>query len=206
LIKISGFLQRLLALLCLFVTSPLLLILALVVRLFFGSPVLFRQKRPGLHGHPFQLIKFRTMTNGRDEFGDLLSDEKRLTPSGKFLRRTSLDELPELLNIFMGDMVFVGPRPLLMHYIPLYSAQQARRHEVKPGLTGWAQANGRNSLSWEEKFDLDVWYVDHRGILLDLRILWLTLATVIRRKGISSDGQVTMAPFTGSAPFRKVQR
>ena len=202
---VSSFFQRLLALLCLFVACPLLLTLALVVRIYLGSPVLFRQNRPGLYGRTFQLIKFRTMINGRDEFGALLSDEKRLTPFGKFLRRTSLDELPELLNIFMGDMVFVGPRPLLMHYIPLYSPEQARRHEVKPGLTGWAQVNGRNSLSWEEKFDLDVWYVDHRGILLDLRILWLTLATVIRRKGISSDGQVTMAPFTGSAPFRKVQ-
>ena len=203
---ISSFLQRLLALLCLFVASPLLLTLALVVRIYLGSPVLFRQNRPGLYARPFQLIKFRTMTNGRDEFGDLLSDEKRLTPFGNFLRRTSLDELPELLNIFMGDMVFVGPRPLLMHYIPLYSVHQARRHEVKPGLTGWAQVNGRNSLSWEEKFDLDVWYVDHCSIRLDLRILWLTLATVVRREGISSDGHLTVPPFTGSAPSRKVHK
>lgn len=203
---ISVFLQRLLALLFLFVTSPLLLTLALVVRFFLGSPVLFRQKRPGLHGRPFQLIKFRTMTNGRDEYGAYLSDEQRLTPFGKFLRRTSLDELPELINILMGDMVFVGPRPLLMQYLPLYSPEQARRHEVKPGLTGWAQVHGRNSLSWEEKFDLDVWYVDHRGILLDLRILWLTLLTVIRREGISSDGYLTMPPFTGIDPSRKVHQ
>ena len=204
--RFSYFLQRLFALILLVVFSPLLLSLALVVRLRFGAPVLFNQIRSGLYGRPFRLFKFRTMTNERDVCGVLLLDEHRLTPFGQWLRRTSLDELPQLLNIFLGDMVFVGPRPLLIDYISLYSFEQARRHEVKPGLTGWAQVQGRNSLSWEEKFDLDVWYVDHRGIPLDLRILWLTLATVIRRKGISSDGQVTMAPFTASAPFRKDQR
>ncbi len=203
---IADLLQRLIAFLCLLVLSPLLIFIALLVRLRLGAPVFFLQNRPGLHGRPFRLCKFRTMTNRCDQSGVLLADEKRLTNFGKWLRRTSLDELPELINILMGDMVFVGPRPLLMQYLPLYSPEQARRHEVKPGLTGWAQVNGRNSLSWEEKFDLDVWYLDHRGILLDLRILWLTLATVIRRKGISSDGQVTMAPFTGSAPSHKVQR
>lgn len=200
---IADLLQRLIALLCLLVFSPLLIFIALAVRLRLGAPVFFLQNRPGLYGRPFQLIKFRTMTNGRDEYGDFLLDEKRLTPFGKFLRRTSLDELPELINILMGDMFFVGPRPLLMQYLPLYSPEQARRHDVKPGLTGWAQVHGRNSLSWEEKFVLDVWYVDHRGILLDLLILWLTLATVIRREGISSDGHLTMPPFTGSDLSRK---
>ena len=203
---IADLLQRLIAFLCLLVLSPLLIFIALLVRLRLGAPVFFLQNRPGLHGRPFRLCKFRTMTNRCDQSGVLLADEKRLTNFGKWLRRTSLDELPELINILMGDMVFVGPRPLLMQYLPLYSPEQARRHEVKPGLTGWAQVNGRNSLSWEEKFDLDVWYLDHRGILLDLRILWLTLATVIRRKGISSDGQVTMAPFTGCASSRKVYK
>ncbi|MDB4485961.1 sugar transferase [Synechococcus sp. AH-707-B22] len=196
--KTPDFLQRLIALLFLIVLSPLLTFIALAVRLRLGAPVFFLQNRPGLYGRPFQLIKFRTMTNACDEYGDYLLDEKRLTLFGKFLRRTSLDELPELINILMGDMVFVGPRPLLMQYLPLYSEEQARRHDVKPGLTGWAQVHGRNSLSWEEKFDLDVWYVDHCGILLDLRILWLTLRTVVRREGISSVGHVTMPPFTGS--------
>ena len=201
---IADLLQRLIALLCLLVFSPLLIFIALAVRLRLGAPVFFLQNRPGLYGRPFQLIKFRTMTNGRDEYGDFRSDEQRLTPFGRFLRRTSLDELPELINILMGDMVFVGPRPLLMQYLPLYSPEQARRHDVKPGLTGWAQVHGRNSLSWEEKFDLDVWYVDHRGIPLDLRILWLTLSIVIRREGISSVGHLTMPPFTGSASSCKI--
>jgi len=194
----SDLLQRLLALLLLLLLSPLLLTIALVVRLRLGGPVLFRQQRPGLHGRPFQLVKFRTMTQRRDAVGVLLPDAQRLTPVGQWLRRSSLDELPELLNILRGEMAFVGPRPLLMEYLPLYSPEQARRHDVRPGLTGWAQVQGRNALSWEEKFRLDVWYVDHRSLGLDLRILWLTLATVIRRDGISAAGEATMTPFTGS--------
>lgn len=194
----TDLLQRLLALLLLLLLSPLLLTIALVVRLRLGGPVLFRQQRPGLHGRPFQLVKFRTMTQRRNALGVLLPDAQRLTPVGQWLRRSSLDELPELLNILRGEMAFVGPRPLLMEYLPLYSPEQARRHDVRPGLTGWAQVQGRNALSWEEKFRLDVWYVDHRSLGLDLRILWLTLATVIRRDGISAAGEATMAPFTGS--------
>lgn len=194
----TDLLQRLLALLLLLLLSPLLLTIALVVRLRLGGPVLFRQQRPGLHGRPFQLVKFRTMTQRRDAVGVLLPDAQRLTPVGQWLRRSSLDELPELLNILRGEMAFVGPRPLLMEYLPLYSPEQARRHDVRPGLTGWAQVQGRNALSWEEKFRLDVWYVDHRSLGLDLRILWLTLATVIRRDGISAAGEATMTPFTGS--------
>lgn len=196
--NVSDPLQRLLALLLLLLLSPLLLTIALVVRLRLGGPVLFRQQRPGLHGRPFQLVKFRTMTQRRDAVGVLLPDAQRLTPVGQWLRRSSLDELPELLNILRGEMAFVGPRPLLMEYLPLYSPEQARRHDVRPGLTGWAQVQGRNALSWEEKFRLDVWYVDHRSLGLDLRILWLTLATVIRRDGISAAGEATMTPFTGS--------
>ena len=191
-------LQRLLALVLLILLSPLLLAIAIAVRLRLGGPVLFSQQRPGLHGRPFQLVKFRTMTERRDGDGSLLPDEQRLTPFGQWLRRSSLDELPELFNILRGDMVFVGPRPLLMEYLPLYSQEQARRHLVKPGLTGWAQVQGRNALSWEERFRLDVWYVDNRSLALDLRILWLTILTVIRRDGISAVGEATMTPFRGS--------
>ena len=168
------------------------------MRLRLGGPVLFSQQRPGLHGRPFQLVKFRTMTQCRDGNGALLPDEQRLTPFGQWLRRSSLDELPELFNILRGDMVFVGPRPLLMEYLPLYSHEQARRHLVRPGLTGWAQVQGRNSLSWEDKFRLDVWYVDNRSLALDLWIVWLTIVTVIRRDGINAVGEATMTPFTGS--------
>jgi len=193
----ADLLQRLLALLLLLLLSPLLLAIGLVVRLRLGGPVLFRQQRPGLHGQPFQLIKFRTMTQQRDAFGALLPDAQRLTPMGQWLRTSSLDELPELLNILRGEMAFVGPRPLLMEYMSLYSSEQARRHEVKPGLTGWAQVQGRNSLGWGEKFRLDVWYVDNRSLVLDLYIIWLTLVIVLRRKGISAAGQATMTPFTG---------
>jgi lipopolysaccharide/colanic/teichoic acid biosynthesis glycosyltransferase len=194
----SDLLQRLLALLLLLLLSPLLLAIALVVRLRLGGPVLFSQQRPGLHSRPFRLIKFRTMTHQRDAHGALLPDAQRLTPVGQWLRTSSLDELPELLNILRGEMAFVGPRPLLMEYLPLYTPEQARRHHVKPGLTGWAQVQGRNALSWEEKFRLDIWYVDHHNLWLDLRILWLTLAAVIRREGISAAGEATMTPFTGS--------
>ena len=195
---VSDLLQRLLALVLLVLFSPLMLAIAIVVRLRLGGPVLFSQRRPGLHGRPFQLVKFRTMTQCRDGDGALLPDEQRLTSFGQWLRRSSLDELPELFNILRGDMVFVGPRPLLMEYLPLYSPEQARRHLVRPGLTGWAQVQGRNSLSWEDKFRLDVWYVDNRNLALDLRILWLTILTVIRRDGISAVGEATMTPFTGS--------
>ncbi len=178
---------------------PLLLLWALVRRKL-GSPVLFRQVRPGLHGRPFMMVKFRTMTDERGADGELLPDARRLTSFGRFLRATSLDELPELWNVLRGEMSLVGPRPLLMEYLPLYSPEQARRHEVRPGITGWAQVNGRNALSWEGRFKLDVWYVDHRSLWLDLRILWLTVRKVIVREGISAQGEATMPRFTGNKP------
>ena len=180
--------------------APPLLLLSVLVRISFGSPVLFRQVRPGLHGRPFMVVKFRTMTDERGADGELLPDAQRLTAFGRFLRATSLDELPELWNVLRGEMSLVGPRPLLMEYLPLYSPEQARRHEVRPGITGWAQVNGRNALSWEERFKLDVWYVDHRSLGLDLRILWLTLRKVIVREGINAKGEATMPKFTGSKP------
>jgi len=179
--------------------SPLLLVLALMVRTRLGSPVLFRQTRPGLNGKPFLMYKFRTMTDERDESGELLPDARRLTRFGGFLRSSSLDELPELLNVLKGEMSLVGPRPLLMEYLPLYSAEQARRHEVPPGITGWAQVNGRNAIGWDEKFKLDLWYVEHRSLALDLRILWLTVAKVFQREGISQQGQATMEKFRGNS-------
>jgi len=187
------------AVLGLLVIFPLLVTLAILVRIQHGSPVLFRQQRPGLHGQPFYMYKFRTMTDKRDDMGNLLPDEQRLTGFGRFLRSTSLDELPELINVLKGEMSLVGPRPLLMEYLPLYSPEQARRHEVRPGITGWAQVNGRNAISWEEKFRLDVWYVDNCSLLTDLRILWMTLIKVFRREGISQEGRSTMEKFTGSA-------
>jgi len=167
------------------------------VRHVLGRPVFFHQTRPGLHGRPFRMIKFRTMTDARSGGGQLLPDEERLGTFGRFLRTTSLDELPELWNVLKGEMSLVGPRPLLMEYLPLYSKEQARRHDVRPGITGWAQVNGRNALSWEEKFKLDVWYVDHRSFWLDLRILWLTLCKVLARDGISAPGEATMPRFIG---------
>jgi lipopolysaccharide/colanic/teichoic acid biosynthesis glycosyltransferase len=175
-----------------------LALLAWQVRRKLGSPVLFTQLRPGLHNKPFRMVKFRTMTDARDAKGVLLPDLQRITPFGSFLRTTSMDELPELWNVFRGDMSLVGPRPLLMEYIPLYSPDQARRNEVRPGITGWAQVNGRNAISWEEKFQLDVWYVDHLTICLDFRILWMTLCKVIVRQGISAKGEATMPRFEGS--------
>ncbi|WP_395348669.1 sugar transferase [Variovorax sp. UC122_21] len=168
------------------------------VRRKLGSPVFFRQTRPGQSGQPFEMIKFRTMTDARGADGQLLPDGERLTPFGRFLRSSSLDELPELWNVLRGDMSLVGPRPLLMEYLPLYSTKQARRHEVRPGITGWAQVNGRNALGWEEKFELDVWYVDNQSLWLDLRILWLTVKKVIVREGISAAGEATMPRFNGS--------
>lgn len=175
---------------------PLLALYGLV-RIKLGSPVLFRQMRPGLHGRPFVLVKFRTMTNERGSDGELLPDAQRLTTFGRLLRASSLDELPELWNVLQGEMSLVGPRPLLMEYLPLYTPQQARRHEVRPGVTGWAQVNGRNALSWTERFNLDVWYVDHHSLWLDLRILWLTVRKVAAREGVSAQGDVTMPRFTG---------
>ena len=173
-------------------------VLAGLVALLLGRPLFFRQTRPGLHGEPFNLIKFRTMSDARDHAGNLLPDAQRSTRFGRFLRNTSVDELPELWNVLRGDMSLVGPRPLLMEYLPLYTIEQARRLEVRPGLTGWAQVNGRNALSWEDKFRLDVWYVDNRTVALDLRILWLTLRKVLAREGISAAGEETMPKFTGS--------
>lgn len=173
-------------------------VLALLVRQRLGSPVLFRQVRPGLHGRPFEMIKFRTMTDDRLPDGTLMPDGERLTRFGRWLRATSLDELPELWNVVRGDMSLVGPRPLLMSYLSLYSPFQARRHEVRPGITGWAQVNGRNAVSWEERFRLDVWYVENRSFLLDLKILAMTVRTAVLREGISAPGEATMSRFTGS--------
>jgi lipopolysaccharide/colanic/teichoic acid biosynthesis glycosyltransferase len=187
-----------LALLAAILLAPVLAVVAVLVRTRLGSPVLFRQLRPGLHGQPFQMVKFRTMTDARGADGVLLPDAVRLTPFGQFLRRASLDELPELWNVLRGEMSLVGPRPLLMQYLPLYSPAQARRHAVRPGVTGWAQVNGRNALSWDEKFAADVWYVDNRSFWLDLKILALTVLAVLGRKGISAAGEATMPPFTGS--------
>ncbi|KWT97590.1 MULTISPECIES: sugar transferase [unclassified Variovorax] len=167
------------------------------VRRELGSPVFFCQMRPGLHGRPFRMVKFRTMTDARGLDGRVLPDADRLTPFGRFLRASSLDELPELWNVLKGDMSLIGPRPLLAEYLPLYSRVQARRHDVRPGITGWAQINGRNTLSWDQKFELDVWYVDNRSARLDLRILWLTMRKVLARDGISASGEATMPRFTG---------
>ena len=182
----------------LLVLWPVLLVLVLLVRSKLGSPAIFCQERPGKNGRVFRLYKLRTMTDERDEDGRLLPDEQRLTPFGRTLRSLSMDELPELWNIFRGDMSLVGPRPLLVKYLPLYNAQQARRHEVMPGLTGWAQVNGRNLVTWEDKFTMDVWYVDHISFALDLKILWLTVKAVLRREGISAESSATMEEFQGS--------
>jgi len=178
--------------------GPWMLAVILLVLLCIGRPVFFTQMRPGLRGAPFRFIKFRTMTNKCGSDGTLLPDEDRLVPLGRFLRKTSLDELPSLWNVLRGDMSMVGPRPLLMRYLPLYSADQARRHEVKPGVTGWAQINGRNTISWEEKFGLDVWYVDNHSIWLDIRILVMTIPKTLFARGISADGHATMPEFFGS--------
>ena len=193
--RLLDFIAALLGLIAL--ALPLLLLMALIRRRL-GSPVFFRQTRPGLHGQPFEMVKFRTMTDACGPDGALLPDAERLTPFGRFLRSTSLDELPELWNVLKGDMSLVGPRPLLMEYLPLYSPEQARRHAVRPGVTGWAQVNGRNAISWEEKFALDTWYVDHQSLLLDMKILWLTVKKVLVREGISAAGEATIGKFTGS--------
>ncbi|HDX9579222.1 TPA: sugar transferase [Bacillus pseudomycoides] len=178
--------------------SSIILVVAILVRLKLGSPILFKQQRPGLHGKPFYLYKFRTMTNERDSSGEPLPDELRLTSFGKFLRKYSVDELPQLINVVKGDLSLVGPRPLLMEYLPLYSNEQAARHHVRPGITGWAQVNGRNSISWDEKFKLDIWYVEHQTFLLDLKILYLTVIKVLKSEGIQNDNHVTMPIFKGS--------
>ena len=193
----------------LIVLSPFLLLIILAIRIKMGRPVLFRQMRPGLRGKPFYMYKFRTMTNKRNAAGELLPDEMRLTWLGHFLRTTSLDELPELFNVLKGEMSLVGPRPLLMQYMDRYTPEQARRHEVKPGITGWAQVNGRNAISWEEKFALDVWYVDNRSLWLDIKILAITIWKVFRREGISARGEATMPEFRGSYEqevYNEVQR
>ncbi|PLQ01551.1 sugar transferase [Cupriavidus pauculus] len=186
-----------LAIFALIVLGVPLLVLIWMVRTRLGSPVFFRQTRPGLHGKPFVMVKFRTMTDARGPDGELLPDADRMTAFGRFLRASSLDELPELWNVIKGEMSLVGPRPLLMEYLPLYSPEQARRHDVRPGVTGWAQVNGRNALGWDEKFALDVWYVDHQSLWLDIRVLWLTVRKVLVREGISAAGEATMSKFTG---------
>lgn len=191
-------LDLLLSTLGLVILSPLLLVIALLVWMAFGRPLLFRQVRPGYKGKPFFINKFRTMSDARDSQGNLLPDAARLTSLGRFLRASSLDELPELINILRGEMSCVGPRPLLMQYLPRYTPEQARRHLALPGITGWAQVNGRNALSWEDKFRLDVWYVDHWSFGLDLKILWMTLFKVLRREGINQPGQATTEEFMGS--------
>ena len=191
-------LDFLIALILLIALAPLLALLALAVRWKLGSPVLFAQTRPGLHGAPFEFYKFRTMTDARDAAGVLVPDAARLTPFGELMRKLSLDELPQLVNVLIGDMSLVGPRPLLMEYLPLYSERQARRHAVRPGITGWAQVNGRNALDWEERFELDLWYVEHRSFWLDLKIIAMTAWRMLRPQGIAQPGHATMSKFTGS--------
>lgn len=196
-------LKRILDVLLVLLLAPLLvpvgLFLSLVIRNLIGNSVIFAQNRPGLHGVPFKMFKFRTMLRTVDDHGNLLPDEQRITKFGRFLRSTSLDELPGLWNVLKGEMSLVGPRPLLMEYLPLYNEEQARRHEVRPGITGWAQVNGRNAIGWEEKFDLDIWYVDNNNIWLDIKILFLTIFKVFRREGISAAGEATMPKFKGSS-------
>jgi len=185
---------------------PLLMVLAFLVHIRIGSPVLFTQIRPGLHGIPFRILKFRTMNDARDPNGNILPDDIRLTSFGKFLRSASLDELPELINVLMGDMSLVGPRPLLIEYLDRYTPEQARRHEVRPGITGWSQLNGRNALTWEERFQLDVWYVDNRSLWLDIKILYFTLWKTVKRENINQKGQATMSKFMGTGSHTKAQR
>lgn len=200
---IKSILDRLVAAIALLFFSPLLLIIAIAIYTRMGSPIFFSPVRPGKNGCIFTLYKFRTMTNERDADGNFLPDEQRLTALGQFLRKTSLDELPQLWNVLKGDMSFVGPRPLLVEYLDRYTPEQARRHEVKPGITGWVQINGRNAISWEEKFQLDIWYVEHWNLWLDLKILGLTLVKVLKREGISAEGHVTIPKFIGSESTNK---
>lgn len=193
------FFDLVLSLLLFTVTWPVLLVAMAAVWLSMGSPVLFTQLRPGLDGQPFRLFKLRTMSDARDLSGNLLPDEQRLGHVGKWLRKLSIDELPQLINVIKGDMSMIGPRPLLMEYLPLYNAEQTRRHEVRPGITGWAQVNGRNAISWEDKFCYDVWYVDHWSFALDMKILWLTFRKVFMTEGISQEGHATSKKFRGSS-------
>lgn len=195
---LKRFLDTVVAGFALVLLAPVLAGLALLVRGNLGAPVLFRQIRPGLQGEPFVMMKFRTMRDAVDAQGGVLPDEKRLTQFGRFLRSTSLDELPGLWSVFKGDMSLVGPRPLLMEYLPLYTPEQARRHDARPGITGWAQVNGRNAISWEEKFRLDVWYVDNQSLWLDIKVLFMTVKKVLVRDGINAEGEATMSKFTGS--------
>lgn len=195
--KLKRFIDIVGSLIGLFLTSPIMVAVSLIIYFTMGKPIFFKQVRPGLNGKPFVIYKFRTMLDLRDKNGNLLPDEKRLTKIGKFLRSTTLDELPEFWNVLKGDMSLVGPRPLLMEYLDRYTPEQARRHEVKPGMTGWAQINGRNAISWEEKFRLDVWYVDNWNIILDLKIIFLTILKVLKREGISAEGHATMPEFKG---------
>lgn len=188
-----------LASIALIVLLPLLVLLAFLIQFKLGVPILFRQQRPGLHGKPFVLLKFRTMTNACDSFGNLLPDAERLTPFGRFLRQTSLDELPEFINVLRGEMSLVGPRPLLTEYLDRYTPEQARRHEVLPGITGWTAVNGRNALTWDEKFALDIWYVDHQSLWLDITILAMTVWKVLRREGVTQPGRETPDKFSGSS-------
>ncbi|HEF1856266.1 TPA: sugar transferase [Bacillus cereus] len=183
-----------------------MVIIAALVRIKLGSPVIFKQQRPGLHGKPFYLYKFRTMTDEKDEQGNLHSDYLRLTSFGKFLRKLSLDELPQLINVMKGDISLIGPRPLLMEYLSLYTPEQNRRHDIRPGITGWAQVNGRNAISWEEKFELDVWYVDHQSFWLDMKIIFLTIIKVFKLEGISQKGHVTIERFTGENSNKEVMK
>jgi len=190
--------DKFLALILIITFSPIYLIVSMLILIKMGKPILFRQKRPGLHEKFFGIYKFRTMTNKKDKHGELLPDEERLVGIGKFIRSTSLDELPQLFNVLKGDMSFVGPRPLLIEYLPLYNEKQKKRHDVKPGITGWAQVNGRNAISWEQKFEYDVWYVEHQSFCLDMKILWMTFLKVVKRSDISSNTAVTMEKFEGS--------
>lgn len=196
---IKRLLDIVLSLFALVLFSPIIGLVAWKIRQKLGSPVIFRQTRPGLHGEPFDMVKFRTMKDAVDSKGNPLPDTERMTLFGNWLRNTSLDELPELWNVLKGEMSLVGPRPLLMQYLPLYSQEQARRHEVRPGVTGWAQVNGRNAISWEEKFKLDVWYVDHHSFWLDVKIIFLTVKKVFFKEGITAEGHVTIEPFKGSS-------
>ena len=192
------FFDFIVALSVLIILLPIIIFVAALIRIKLGSPILFTQRRPGLNGKVFKMMKFRSMLDGKDKYDNLLPDDERMTQFGSFLRSTSLDELPGLFNVLKGDMSLVGPRPLLVQYLPLYNTEQARRHNVRPGITGWAQVNGRNAISWEQKFKLDVWYVDNQSFLLDIKILLLTVKKVFVREGISADGEATMSLFKGS--------
>ena len=190
--------DRILALILIIILSPIMIVVAILIYLWDGRPVIFTQKRPGFREKIFKIYKFRTMTNERDKDGNLLPDAERLKGIGKIIRSLSLDELPQLFNVLKGDMSFIGPRPLLIEYLPLYNERQKKRHNVKPGITGWAQVNGRNAISWEQKFEYDVWYVENLSFLLDMKILWMTVLKVLKRSGISQDGHATMEKFKGS--------